>query len=204
MELSSQRAAPLIDSILYSVERCAQVTKRLLSFARRSQDGLPQLLKLDEVAREVIGFIGRAAELQGVSISIQAEPTMPEIESDRGKLQEILLNLLNNSLAAMGNSGRIDIAILDAADGGVKITVADTGCGIPPGDLQRIFEPFFSTQVGKGGTGLGLSITYGLVQELGGRIEVRSLVGQGTSFTIWLPQRMPTPKAGRYECSPSG
>jgi two-component system, NtrC family, sensor kinase len=201
IEVGNHRVTALIDSILYSVDRCAQVTKRLLSFARQGQDGLPQKLRLDEVAKEVIGFISQAAELQGASISIDADPTVPEIESNRGKLQEIFLNLVNNSLAAMAGEGRVDIRIRNSSDGKVSIKVADTGCGIPAADLQRIFEPFFSTKIGKGGTGLGLSITYGLIQELGGRIEVQSTVGKGTEFTIWLPHRMASSKAGRYECS---
>ena len=201
IEIGSSRVTALIDSILYSVDRCAQVTKRLLSFARQGQDGLPQKLKLDEVAKEVLGFIGRSAELQGVSVSIESNANVPEIESDRGKLQEIFLNLVNNSLAAMSSGGRIEIRLQNSTDGNVLVKVTDTGCGIPAADLRRIFEPFFSTKTGKGGTGLGLSITYGLVQELGGSIEVNSTVGKGTEFTVFLPPRMPALKAGQYECS---
>jgi len=199
--VSNPRVTGLVDSILHSVDRCAQVTKRLLSFARQSHDGLQQKLKLDEIAREVLGFIGRSAELQGVSVSIESNANVPEIESDRGKLQEIFLNLVNNSLAAMSGGGRIEIRIQNSTDGNVLVKVTDTGCGIPAADLRRIFEPFFSTKTGKGGTGLGLSITYGLVQELGGSIEVDSTVGKGTEFTVFLPVRMPVLKAGQYECT---
>ena len=201
IEVSNPRVTGLVDSILHSVDRCAQVTKRLLSFARQGHDGLPQKLKLDEIAREVLGFIGRSAELQGVSVSIESNANVPEIESDRGKLQEIFLNLVNNSLAAMSGGGRIEIRIQNSTDGNVLVKVTDTGCGIPAADLRRIFEPFFSTKTGKGGTGLGLSITYGLVQELGGSIEVDSTVGKGTEFTVFLPVRMPVLKAGQYECT---
>jgi signal transduction histidine kinase len=101
----------------------------------------------------------------------------------------------------MSSGGRIEIRLQNSTDGNVMVKVTDTGCGIPAADLRRIFEPFFSTKTGKGGTGLGLSITYGLVQELGGSIEVDSTVGKGTEFTVFLPVRMPVLKAGQYECT---
>lgn len=205
VELNSPRMIALVDSIIYSVDRCAQVTRRLLSFARQGgQPGLPQQVNVDDVAREVLGFVGRSAELQSIDVSVDAAEDVPAIESDRGKLQEIFLNLINNSLAAIGSEGRIRISIRNGHDRDVLVQVADTGCGIPPGDLKRIFEPFFSTKTGKGGTGLGLSITFGLVQELGGTIEVDSEVGNGTVFSIRLPLRMPAREAGHYECAISG
>jgi signal transduction histidine kinase len=71
------------------------------------------------------------------------------------------------------------------------VTVADTGCGIPEAVMHRIFEPFFSTKSSSGGTGLGLSITYGLIQEIGGHIHVKSEVGKGTEFSVFLPLKMP-------------
>jgi signal transduction histidine kinase len=159
---------------------------------------------VDEVAREVLGFIGRSAELQSIAVSVDAAADVPAIESDRGKLQEIFLNLINNSLAAIGSEGRIRVSIRNDHGGNVLVQVADTGCGIPPADLKRIYDPFFSTKTGKGGTGLGLSITYGLVQELGGAIDVESEVGRGTVFSIRLPFRMPARRAGHYECAFSG
>jgi two-component system NtrC family sensor kinase len=106
-------------------------------------------------------------------------------------LQEILLNLINNALAAMANGGRLVITARRSDDGFVCVTVADTGCGIPEAIMHRIFEPFFSTHTASGGTGLGLSITYGLIQEIGGNIQVKSEVGKGTEFSVFLPLKMP-------------
>jgi signal transduction histidine kinase len=82
--------------------------------------------------------------------------------------------------------------------------LADTGCGIPEADLKRIFEPFFSTKTGKGGTGLGLSITYGLIQELGGSVSVRSEVGKGTEFTVRLPVKAKSSGENKSESPVSG
>ena len=121
-----------------------------------------------------------------LSIFGECGEDIPQIESDRGRLQEIFLNVINNSFAAMKDGGHLDIAVRRIRDS-VSVTISDDGCGIPKVDLGRVFEPFFSTKTGKGGTGLGLSITSGLVQELGGDIRVESEVGKGTTFTIILP-----------------
>jgi signal transduction histidine kinase len=179
----------LADAIVYSVERCAKITQRLLSFARHV-DSKPQLVDISEILHEVLGFIGKEAEYRSIATQVEVAPDIPKIESDRGKLQEIFLNMINNSLAAMNNGGRLTMTIRRTGNDVVSIGLADTGCGIPEADLKRIFEPFFSTKTGKGGTGLGLSITYGLIQELGGSISVQSEVGKGTEFTVRLPVKM--------------
>jgi two-component system NtrC family sensor kinase len=179
----------LADAIVYSVERCSKITKRLLSFARHI-DSKPQLVDIAEVVNEVLGFIVKEAEYRSIAIQVDVAPDVPSIESDRGRLQEIFLNLINNSLAAMNASGSLTITIRRTKEGCIRSSVADTGCGIPEADLKRIFEPFFSTKTCKGGTGLGLSITYGLIKELGGSIEVHSEVGKGTEFTVQLPVKM--------------
>ena len=179
----------LVDSILSSVERCARITRRLLSFARHSE-AKPQVLEIGEVIHEVIGFLGKEAEYRSIDISVDVDPQTARIEGDRGRLQEIFLNLINNALAALSDGGRLASAARPAEKGYICVSVADNGCGIPAADLNRIFEPFFSTKTGHGGTGLGLSITYGLVQEAGGRISMVSEVGRGTEFKVFLPHQM--------------
>jgi signal transduction histidine kinase len=192
----------LADAIITSVERCAKITRRLLRFARHV-DSKPQRLEVADVIQEVLGFLGKEAEYRSITLSIDAAPDIPHIESDRGRLQEIFLNLINNSFAAMDDGGRLTVTIRRADDGFISASVADTGCGIPEADLKRIFEPFFSTKTGKGGTGLGLSITYGLIQELGGSISVHSKVGEGTEFTVRLPVKM-TPSGENKNESTAG
>jgi signal transduction histidine kinase len=180
----------LVDAILYSVERCATITRRLLNFARHI-DVRPRLLDVGEVVQEVLGFLGKEAEFRSIAVSVQVDPDVPQIESDRGRLQEIFLNLINNALAAMTDGGRLAITARRSEDGLICVTVADSGSGIPEAVMHRIFEPFFSTKTASGGTGLGLSITYGLIQEIGGQIHVKSEVGKGTEFSIFLPLKMP-------------
>ena len=180
----------LADAILYSVERCATVTRRLLNFARHI-DVRPRLLDVGEVVQEVLGFLGKEAEFRSIAVSVQVDPDVPQIESDRGRLQEIFLNLINNALAAMTDGGRLAITARRSDNGLICVTVADSGSGIPEAVMHRIFEPFFSTKTASGGTGLGLSITYGLIQEIGGHIHVKSEVGKGTEFSVFLPLKMP-------------
>ncbi|RJP93762.1 MAG: sensor histidine kinase [Desulfobacteraceae bacterium] len=176
----------LVDSIHDSVARCGAITKQLLSFARH-MDSSFQPVELEKVIQGVISFLGKEAEYRNIEINVQVSPDIPQFESDRGKLQQILLNLINNSFAALTEGGHLDISAEKLNDERIRITVADTGCGIPAKAIKHIFEPFFSTKVNVGGTGLGLSITYSLIQELGGTIDVTSEVGIGTTFTIILP-----------------
>lgn len=176
----------LVDSILRSVDRCAKITKRLLSFMRKHQMK-GESLDLKEIITEVLSFMVKEAEYRSIAVSLKKDEGVPNIESDKGRLEEIFLNVITNSFAAMENGGHLDIAIMRSGENSVAVTVTDDGCGIPREDLQRIFEPFFSTRTGTGGTGLGLSITFGLVQEMSGRIQVVSDVGKGTTFTITFP-----------------
>ncbi len=176
----------LVDSIISSVERCGTITKRLLNFARHIEVSV-QKLNVKSVIQDVLGFMGKEAEYRSITISVDIPDDIPEFESDRGKLQQIFLNLINNAFAAMADGGRLEIKVSRRGDDAISINVADDGCGISESDMERIFEPFFTTKSRTGGTGLGLSITYGLVQEIGGTIFVTSTVGKGTRFTIHLP-----------------
>jgi signal transduction histidine kinase len=180
----------LIDSVLSSVERCAGITRRLLNFARRS-GGRLQDIDIGAVVSEVLDFMGKEAEYRCLGIETEIPEDLPRFRSDLGRLQEILLNLFTNAFAAMDDGGRMTITVRSRKRQLVEISVADTGHGIPQSDISRVFEPFFSTKIGKGGTGLGLSITYGLIQELGGDIRVKSKVGEGTIFIVTLPVNPP-------------
>ncbi|MCG2776631.1 MAG: ATP-binding protein [Desulfobacterales bacterium] len=179
----------LVDSVLSSVERCGRITKRLLGFVRHMEVSV-QPIKLDEIIHDVLGFLDKEAEYRSIAISVEIPNDIPQLESDRGKLQQIFLNVINNAFAAMSDGGHLDITARREDKDFVSATITDNGYGIPEEDLERVFEPFFSTKTKKGGTGLGLSITYGLIQDIGGRISVQSEEGKGTSFIITLPLKM--------------
>jgi signal transduction histidine kinase len=176
----------LVDSIITSVERCSTITKRLLGFARH-MDVRIEPVNLEKIIHEVLGFLEKEASYRSIKVSVQVDPDVPEFESDRGKLQQIFLNLINNAFGAMEEGGRLTIKVKREGKDFITALVSDTGCGIPKKDLERIFCPFFSTKTEKGGTGLGLSITCGLVREIGGKMDVHSEVGKGTTFKLTLP-----------------
>jgi len=174
------------NSIITSVERCARITRRLLNFARHMHGDI-QPVNIKKLIREVLGFMEKEAEYRSIEIVLDISDEIPEFKFDRGKLQQILLNLINNAFSAINDEGRLElIAKLKDSDN-VSIVCKDNGIGISKDNLKQIFDCFFSTKTSSGGTGLGLSITYNLVQEIGGTIEVQSEEGKGTEFTIILP-----------------
>ncbi len=177
----------VIASILASVKRVSAITHRLLGFARHL-DVSYEVIQLDKLVREVLDFLGKEANHRNIDINVRIDGDVPPIESDRGQLQQVLLNILNNSLAAVSDGGEINISLARVFPDKVAVSIADNGVGIPSANVKRIFEPFFSTR-GARGTGLGLSITYGIVQKLGGQIEVESQEGEGATFTVTLPLR---------------
>ena len=181
------RLIGLIDSIISAVERCATITRQLLNFARNIQVSL-QKVSLKQIVDDVLEFQTKEAGYRNITIEVDIAEEIPEFVSDRGKLQQVFINLVNNAFAAMQDGGTLKITgRLNNQDKSIVITVSDNGCGIPQENIKKIFEPFFTTKSGKGGTGLGLSITYGLVKEIGGKIDIDSTIGKGTTFTITLP-----------------
>lgn len=185
----NRKLISLVDSALSSVDRCGAITKRLLNFARHL-DVKVQTINLEEVIKDVLGFLSKEAEYRSIAVSVNVPGDIPPFDSDRGKLQQIFLNIINNAFAAVKDGGKLDVTAKREGANLISVSFTDDGYGIPASDLKRVFEPFFSTKTQQGGTGLGLSITYGLVQELGGSIGVQSEVGKGSSFIVTIPLKM--------------
>lgn len=177
-------------AISASVERCGKITKRLLSFAR-TIDIHREKFAFSTVVDDVFCFLQKESIYRSITIKRDIEADLPMAETDKGRLQQVLLNLVNNGFQAMKDGGTMEVSVWRHSEEEVAIRVADNGSGIAEEDVKRIFEPFFSTKKKNGGTGLGLSITYGLVRELGGDISVESTVGEGTSFTLIIPIQAP-------------
>ena len=175
-----------VDSILKAVQRASKITRRLLSFAR-NMEASNETIDLESLIREVLAFLEKEAELKAIDIRLNADGNIAKIKSDRGKLQQIFVNIINNAFDAMDNRGVLTVDINKASPTELSVKISDTGGGIAEDDLEQIFEPFFSTKTARGGTGLGLVVTYNLVQEIGGRIRVDSKQGVGTSFTVTIP-----------------
>jgi two-component system NtrC family sensor kinase len=176
----------IVDSILKSVKRCSEVTRRLLNFARNT-DGETTPVDLAATVTEVLGFMGKEAEYRSIEVKVDIDQNLPTLETNYGRLQQILLNLINNAFAAVDDGGTIEISVRRSTADSITIQVKDNGCGMTEHELARVFEPFYTTKRGRGGTGLGLSITFSLAQELGGSIDVESEPGKGTRFRVTLP-----------------
>jgi len=180
-----EKLIDLAQSVLRAADRCGGITHRLLGFAKH-MDVQRETIDLDQLLREVLGFLEKEASYRSIQVDFKYQEDPPTIVSDRGQLQQIFLNIINNAFAAVEDGGSIEIGIEKVGTDAVAVQIADDGVGIPTEQLAHIFDPFFTTKKG-GGTGLGLSITYGIVQKLGGRIGVKSQVGEGTCFTVTLP-----------------
>ena len=174
-----------------AVERCKVITHRLLGFARRMDITL-ESISINSLMKEVLSFLDQEALYRGIHIDLDLAEYIPIIESDRGQLQQIFLNLINNAIDAIGKDGKVIIKTSKRDEDTVQVDVIDNGKGIPQDIISHIFDPFFTTKdTGeKKGTGLGLFITYGIIKKLGGHISVRSTVGTGTTFTVILPTKI--------------
>ncbi len=172
------------DSIVNAVDRCSRITHRLLGFAKR-MDAQIDTIKLKDLLEEVIGFVKKELQDRHIEVSLDSYSSAPIIQSDKGRLQQVLLNIVNNAIDAVPEGGKIDLRIEKDKDS-VNIFCKDNGIGIDEKDKQKIFDPFYSTKRDKG-TGLGLFITYGIVRKLGGNITVESAPGEGSEFIIKLP-----------------
>lgn len=189
-----------LEEVKKAVRRAARLTSQLLAFSRR-QVLQPKVLTLNAVVSDVVGMLQR---LIGEDVKVVAELNAEKgvIRADQTQLEQVLLNLATNARDAMPEGGRLTIRTEDSELGPddkqrypyvnpgsyVRLTVIDTGQGIPPDVVNRIFEPFFTTKEKGHGTGLGLAVVYGIVKQSGGYIWVTSESEHGTRFDIYLPQ----------------
>jgi len=195
-----------LDLVIRETKRCASIIRRLLDFAREKTPE-KALVNLNSLVEETVRFVERSAALQQIEIATELDEDLPQLSVDADLIKQVLMNILVNAQQAIDGPGRITVrsrllparrlAGASEATPVVEIAISDTGCGIPAANLQRIFDPFFtSKEVGKG-TGLGLSVTYGIVRSHGGEIEVESAVGEGSTFRILLPARLPAVDTAR-------
>jgi two-component system NtrC family sensor kinase len=163
----------------------------VLKFGRESEV-ISTDIDLGSFIPDIISMVENKATVEGITVTQEISEDIPPIQGDPGQLQQVLINLFNNAIDAIverhgSEDGELAIGVGSKEDGKVKITVKDNGSGISPENLKKVFSPFFTTKpVGKG-TGLGLSVCYGIIDSMGGVMEVSSQKGDGTKFTIDLP-----------------
>jgi len=177
--------------IKLQIDRCAKITQAILKFGRQSEPVVKDVDLLSFIP-EVTSMISKKASVSGITLREQIAENTPIIHVDPSQLQQVLLNLYNNAIDAIverhgSQGGELTVEAGPDEDGRVRLMVQDNGVGINPENLKKVFTPFFTTKpVGKG-TGLGLSVCYGIVDSMGGVMEVQSEKGVGTKFVIRLP-----------------
>ena len=200
-EMSQEERVSLLEDVVQASERAGQLTRRLLSFARR-QPMQKAIVDLNEVVQSLMRMVER---LIGPHIRVQwspAERTVP-VSADAAQVEQILLNLCVNARDAMPGGGLLNVRVQSHATSTLCsfpgpcaiLEVSDTGTGMTPETVQRIFEPFFTTKPAGQGTGLGLSVVYGIVQQHDGSLDVDSRPGQGTTMRVFLPLERVEPAA---------
>ncbi len=179
------------DKILAAGNRAAAITNGILSFARNRSQGM-EPTDLRRVVDDSLLLLDR--ELAKYHVRVEKHfDAVPDVLANGNQIQQVLLNLLINARQAMASGGMLTVKLInDETAGMVDLVVRDSGCGMPPETLRRIFDSFFTTKSGpdasgKGGTGLGLSMCRDIIEAHHGRIRVESAVGKGTMFTIKLP-----------------
>ncbi|MGC3996369.1 MAG: ATP-binding protein [Anaeromyxobacter sp.] len=187
-----REATQLVAAISREVDRLNGVAEEYLRFARMPRPTLAPC-DLNELLSGLLDFLAPELAAAGVAVERRLAAGLPAVRADEGQLRAVFLNLLRNSREAMPRGGQVTIATRPT-EGGVEAEVRDTGGGIPPGDLTRIFEPFYSTK--QRGTGLGLAYTQQVVEEHGGTVRCESAVGRGTVFTVRIPAVAEPPAVG--------
>lgn len=186
-EEQKQEAIESLELIARESMRCGDLLKNLLSFSRTSPMNL-SLSDLNTVVTRTIRLVEHKAVMSGVLLQVDLERTLPPVQCDAAQIEQVALALVINAIDAMPHGGNLWVSTR-ALPGGeqVELQVRDDGVGIPPEILPQIFDPFTTTkEVGKG-VGLGLAVSKGIVERHGGRIEVASELGKGTTFQIILP-----------------
>jgi two-component system NtrC family sensor kinase len=182
-----------LDQLKVQIERCAKITQTILEFGRKNE---PEEKDVDVGAfiSQVTSMISEKASVQGIRLKREISEQTPLLRADPSQLQQVLLNLLNNAIDAIterhgSEGGELSIQAGPDANGRVRISVQDNGAGISPDNLKKIFAPFFTTKPPGKGTGLGLYVCYGIIEGMGGTMEVESQRGVGTTFIVHLPAR---------------
>jgi two-component system NtrC family sensor kinase len=183
------RLGPVLDKITQQSFRAAEIANGLLNFSRTSTTEFRDT-NLNQVIRDTLSLLEHQFKTAQIVVALDLAEELPSISGNAGKLQQVFLNILLNAKEAMPGGGRLRVATL--VNGHVEAVVTDTGAGIAPEHLKRIYDPFFTTKTtprpgDRRGTGLGLSVSYGIIQEHAGKIHVESAIGSGTTFHLEFP-----------------
>jgi len=184
-----------LKTIIRQACRARDIVRNLLDFSRQTEFYQEQS-NINEVTQRTLALVHQQLQNNDIAVEEHYAADLPLLLLDEGRVKQVLLNLIINAMQAMPQGGTLTVSS-ERVGNKVVVQIADTGVGIPAEYLSRIFDPFFTTKPVGQGTGLGLSVSLGIIEEHGGRIEVESRVGEGSTFTVWLPQTSTTPTRRR-------
>ncbi len=182
-----------LETIRQETERIGQIVQGLLTFARKSRQDKSEPVNLNDVLERTIMLAEHQLTVGNVQVTKELDPGLPTIQANPGQLQQVFMNLIINAHHAMPEGGRLAVRTGTVPGGRSFVEIEDTGVGISPEDVGRIFDPFYTTKEEGKGTGLGLSISRNIIESHGGMIGVQSTVGVGTIFRVVLPEAPPAP-----------
>jgi len=175
-----------VDTIFQQVKRVERIVSNLLKFARREQRELGPV-RLNDLLHEIVGQIGHQVPLDGIKVVENYSDAVEVVDGDGDQLRQVFTNLVLNGVQSMPDGGVLTLKSAPVPDAELyEVRISDTGIGIALEDLRQVFNPFFTTKAS--GTGLGLSVSYGIVREHGGCIDIESVPGSGSSFSVILPR----------------
>lgn len=179
----------ILDKIAKQTFRASEIVNSLLNFSRTSTTSFGHV-NLNRVVQETLSLLEHQLQKSSIHLKLDLEDDLPAVNGNAGKLQQVCLNLFLNARDAMSGGGTLEVRTWSQGSG-VRMEVSDTGHGIAPEHVHRIYDPFFTTKAARKGTGLGLSVTYGIIQEHGGTIEVSNRHSGGAMFRLELPLAVP-------------
>jgi C4-dicarboxylate-specific signal transduction histidine kinase len=182
-----------LSQVTSETTRVGRIVSDLLAFSRRSKPHRAPA-DLNQIVKMTLSLVAHKMKLSNVAVETSLREDLPAAPCDQSQIQQVVLNLVLNAAEATQSKTDRRVSVSTAAgDGMVLLTVSDNGEGIPPENLARIFDPFFTTKPDGKGVGLGLAVSFGIIEAHGGDIEVKSSVGEGTTFTVSLPLVQPVP-----------
>ena len=183
--LNKDEALDTLNKIESAVSHCSQVVQGLLDFTRQSEPIFAPL-KMSEVIDQAISLIAHQAQMNGVEIVRKDAEDLSPVNGDIRQLKQVFLNLIINAIQAMPEGGTVTVTT-GSDNNRVSVSIKDTGRGIEPENIEKLFTPFFTTKESGKGVGLGLAVSQGIIERHGGSIEVTSTIGVGSTFTVFLP-----------------
>jgi len=180
-----------LETIVREASRCRDIVRSLLDFARPGA-GVRHKTDLNTIVHTALDLLQAQSVFKDIEVALDLSATPVEIVCNPSQIQQAFTNLLVNAAEAISGRGTIEVrSWRDASRMMAAVSFADSGSGMAPESLEQIFEPFFTTKQAGHGTGLGLTIVYGIIETHGGNIKVESRPGEGTTFTLWLPETGP-------------